>query len=220
MLPTNTSRHGVLYLQLVTSFKPCDTDSAQTYNLPRTYLCFGNLTRCPRGHLQRPRMAQEAHIPTLFPLHDNQEKRNRRNNTCIRCLPETTGDGDLLPTVKGIFSHLLGASDDLHLEIDWVYIALGPRSTSPACSRNVICWIHYSCTKEDFMAKARTQGPFEFNGATLSLLQNLSKHTLDQRRELKPLLNHLRDRSNPYRWGFPFNLQIQGWAAPCHPSTR
>lgn len=58
------------------------------------------------------------------------------------------------------------------------------------------------------MTKTRIHGPLAFDGATISLLPDLSNHTLVQQRALKPLLNLPRDCRISYRWGFPFHLQI------------
>lgn len=57
------------------------------------------------------------------------------------------------------------------------------------------------------MAKARQHGPIDFDGVTVTLLA--SKHTLDKRKALKPLLNLLRDHDLTNRWGFPFHLQVR-----------
>lgn len=40
------------------------------------------------------------------------------------------------------------------------------------------------------MSKVRVQGPLDFDGATISILPDLSKHTLDKRRVLKPCLTY------------------------------
>lgn len=46
----------------------------------------------------------------------------------------------------------------------------------------------------------------DFDGA--KLFPDLSRHTLMQRRALKPLLEDLQDAHLTYRWGFPFSLSV------------
>lgn len=50
---------------------------------------------------------------------------------------------------------------------------------------------------------------FDFDGAHLFLYQDLSRHTLMQRRALLPLLEAMREAGIKYRWEFPFNLHAE-----------
>lgn len=59
------------------------------------------------------------------------------------------------------------------------------------------------------MRKARMQGPIDYKGTTVQLLPNLFRFTLEKRKALKPFLALLQDSNIPYRWNFPFQLQIQ-----------
>lgn len=58
------------------------------------------------------------------------------------------------------------------------------------------------------MHKARELTPVDFD-ASITLLPDLARHTLDQQQSMKPLLTLLRDQDIPYIWGLPFHLQIQ-----------
>lgn len=151
----------------------------------------------------------EEYIQTLFLLHEDLENRNRRNNIRLRGIPEATGLEDLFHTVKSIFSHFLGSPADLDLELNRVHRALGPRNPDPANPRDVLCRVHFFGAKEKIMGKARQHGPIDFDRATVTLLTDLSKYTLDKRKALKPLLNLLRDHDLTYRWSFPFQLQVR-----------
>lgn len=90
--------------------------------------------------------------------------------------------------------------------------AFGLRNPDPAYPRNLILSRPFFGTKEDIMSKARKQDPIDFDGATVTLLPDLSKHTLDKRKALKRLLNLLRDHNLTYWWGFPFSpAGVQEW---------
>lgn len=56
------------------------------------------------------------------------------------------------------------------------------------------------------MTKLRSTPNIDFDGAVLNIYPDISKETLDRRRALKPLLDHLRGDGITYKWGFPASL--------------
>lgn len=143
-----------------------------------------------------------AHRASLYKLED-LENRNRRNNIRVRGLPEATGDNDLEPSIRGIFNTILGNSATAPLRFDRVHRALRPRNAKSDQPRDVICRLHYFEDKNAIMMKMRGLPNVDFDGAVITIFPDLSKETLDRRRALKPLLDHLRSDGITYRWGFP-----------------
>lgn len=63
--------------------------------------------------------------------------------------------------------------------------------------------------KEDILHLARNHGQLQHEGSPIQIFQDLSAITLQHRRELRPLLNVLRNRHHiVYRWKYPFCLVV------------
>lgn len=152
------------------------------------------------------------HSAQLFTLQqhiDDVENRNRRNNIRLRGLPEAVGSDELYPALLSIFNDLLGRPPDIHIELDRAHRALRPPSQDDQNPRDVICRVHYYALKEDILRAARARRQVFYKEAQVQLFPDLSRHTLAQRAALKPILEVLRDKDIPYRWGFPFALSVR-----------
>ncbi|XP_040297555.1 uncharacterized protein LOC121008885 [Bufo bufo] len=151
----------------------------------------------------------DHHICHLYHLHDDIENRSRRNNERIRGLPESTKMEDLIPTLQGLFNTILERPVSEWMEIDRAHRTLAPINPDPSKPIVVNCHLHYFSVKEEIMRKARTFSTIDFDGATLTIMQDLSCFTLAQRRVLKPMLDLLRANNLLYTWGFPFQLVVR-----------
>ncbi|XP_075715534.1 uncharacterized protein LOC142750416 [Rhinoderma darwinii] len=166
------------------------------------------------GHITATSQAQASHQSTLE-QHTQQIHmlfniaEDRRNNLRVRGLPETYSTASIVPTLKGLFNSLLGREPESALEIDRAHRTLGPRNADPDRPRDILCRIHYFTLKEEILRKARDKGDILWEGTKLQLLSDLSKMTLDKRRNLHPLLDVLREHGIPYSWGYPFQLQVR-----------
>lgn len=140
---------------------------------------------------------------------DDLENRHRRNNVRIRGLPEATTGPDLAPTVQGIFNSLLNKPPTNHIELDRTHRTPGPRNQDPLRPRDVVCRIHFYTVKEEILRKAWEKGPIDFDGASITILPDVSRRTLQMRRTLRPLLDLIKNNGATYRWGFPFHLIIK-----------
>lgn len=73
--------------------------------------------------------------------------------------------------------------------------------------------LYVECTfilsKEEIIRRAWSLGTIDYKGATIQILPDLSRYTLQMRRNMKPLLEKLCEEGATYRWGFPFSLHIQ-----------
>ncbi|KAM4034889.1 uncharacterized protein ACNLHF_021601 [Anomaloglossus baeobatrachus] len=152
----------------------------------------------------------------LFGTVEDLENHNRCNNIRIQGLPEATPAAELFSTLKGIFNSLLGREPTEELLIDRTHRALRPRNQDSNNPRDVICRIHCYTVKEEIMRQARIKSPFDFDGARLMFLADLSRTT----RALRPVLEALKERNIPYSWGFPFQLQVRDQREPVKSCRR
>ncbi|CAH2312160.1 Hypothetical predicted protein [Pelobates cultripes] len=137
---------------------------------------------------------------------EDLENRSRRHNVRIRGLPEPDTE-PLVITLQQLFGQLLGRDAPPNIRIDRAHRALG-QARPDGRPKDVVCCLHSFPQKEQIMAAARNLPTVSFRGADLALFQDLSGLTLDARRALRPITAALRDKGIPYKWGFPFSLQL------------
>lgn len=164
-----------------------------------------DLSACARDHhsaIQFLLHREEEHSMLM----DDIENRNRRNNIRIRGIPESVATKDLDPTLQRLFAAILEVSTPTPIELDRAHRSLGPRPSDADRPRDIICRVHYYRQKEAIMLAMRSRNSIDFEGHPVSILQDLSRRTLQLRRALRPLLEALRERNILYRWGYPFAL--------------
>ncbi|MEE6469463.1 hypothetical protein FKM82_008633 [Ascaphus truei] len=139
---------------------------------------------------------------------EDQENRDRRQNLRIRGIPETILPGHLREYVTDFFVSICTEIDQRDLEIDRAHRALGPRSDDANRRRDVIVRLHSYTTKDKLIGACRVRDNIMFRGETLQVYNDLSKQTVDRRKDMRPLTLLLRDKGIKYKWGFPFKLVI------------
>lgn len=159
--------------------------------------------------VQRSTSTRESLHQSLISQLDDLENRNRRNNIRLKGVPESIHATALIPTLTKFFNTILNKEPDTSIEFDRAHRALRPQSTDPARPRDVVCRIHLYSLKEEIMRKSRLSADLNIAGSKVSLFPDLSRRTLRLRAATKPLLSLLQDRRIPYRWGFPFALQVR-----------
>uniref|UniRef100_A0A8C5LPA7 Uncharacterized protein n=1 Tax=Leptobrachium leishanense TaxID=445787 RepID=A0A8C5LPA7_9ANUR len=140
---------------------------------------------------------------------DDLDNRSRRHNVCIRGLPETVSNYDLGTCIHSVFLHILGDPAINDIPLDRCHRALRPVPPAGAPPRDVICRITSYALKDRLMTVARTRREWEVENYQLELFHDLSPFTLAAQRALRPVTQLLRQRQVPYRWGFPFLLQVR-----------
>lgn len=140
---------------------------------------------------------------------EEMEDRSRRNNLRLRGLPEATGPEDLADTAVAIFRSLPGIDLPEQIELDRIHRALGPKSADPLRPRNVVCRVHHYVHKEQILRKAWESDDPELDGATIKILPDLSRATLQRRAILKPLMDLARRKGATYRWGYPLSVTFR-----------
>lgn len=156
---------------------------------------------------------EEAHVDykrrlILMQLSIDGENRSRRNNIRVRGLPEATSGGDLRATIVAIFNRLLDKPPTAELELDHVHRVQGPRGGDDLAPRDILARVHYYTIKEEILRKAWSQGPLDFDGASVQLFPDLSRLALRMRGQMRTLLEAIRTTGATYRWGHPFHLIV------------
>lgn len=91
------------------------------------------------------------------------------------------------------------------VEFDRIHRTLGPCSKDLDRPRDLICRLHKYTLKETVLQKAWEYGDLEFDGASIKILLDLSRATLQHRAMLRPVLELARQLNITYRWGFPLS---------------
>lgn len=160
--------------------------------------------------IHQVQQAVSIHNRHLIDMHRHMEdldNRGRRRNLHIRGIPESVEAPQLQAVVWAIFNTLLGRPPDAPVEMERCHRALRPRGRDTDLPRDAVCCLVSFTQKEKILRLARNHAHLEHEGARIQLFQGLSTITLQHRRDLRPLLQALRERRIPYRWKFPFCLQ-------------
>lgn len=125
----------------------------------------------------------------------------------MRGIPESVEPGNILSALQYVFNELLERQTDTQIDFERTHRALRARPADTAPPRDIICCLPNFKLKEETMAKARCNDRITFNDTEISIFQDLSSITLNKR-ALHPLLEILRRQSIPYKWKFPFALNV------------
>lgn len=146
------------------------------------------------------------HLRDLHRQVEDLENRSRRHNLRIRGLPETVENDNLIQTVTSIFNNLLGRPPASAIKMERIHRALRPKGRSTDPPRDIICCLCDFQLKEEILRNAKLRSKCMYEGSLIQIYQDLSFITLLHRRDLKPLLEVLRNKNIIYRWKFPFGL--------------
>lgn len=139
---------------------------------------------------------------------DDLENRSRRNNLRIRGLTEQIEDKNIHTVIQQIFLELLGKDGDEDLGLERVHRVYRPKNAPKDAPRDVLCYILSFRLKEEILSKARFAKSISYEGSEITIFQDVSKYTLDKRRQLATFTRALRDNKIKYRWLYPFGILI------------
>ena len=158
-------------------------------------------------HVNSKVNANTLHLRELNRQVEELENRSRRHNVRVRGLPESVEADQITPIITGIFNNLLGRPPQTTINMERIHRALRPRGKPSDPPRDIICHIDDFLLKENILRNARLRAKYVYEGNVISFYQDLSHITLQNRRDVKPLLDKLRDKGIIYKWKFPFGLQ-------------
>lgn len=101
---------------------------------------------------------------------------------------------------------MLDRPKDTDIEFVRAHRALAPRPPDTAPPRDIICCLQNFPLKEEILNKARRNERILFEAHAVTLFQDLSHITLQNRRAMRPMITALKEKGIPYRWRFPFAL--------------
>lgn len=108
-----------------------------------------------------------------------------------------------------ILNPVLDKEPNAELELDRVHRTQGPVTLGDGQPCDTLCRVQFYIIKEEILRRVWSRGPIDFDGAMVQILPDLSKHTLQLRRNLKPLLEKICEAEANYHWGFPFHPSVQ-----------
>lgn len=136
------------------------------------------------------------------------EDRSRRNNLKIRGIPETIPATQLLPYTQALFSTLLPSLSAHDLIVDRIHRIPKPAFLPENTPRDVLLRVHYYHIKEQILTTSRRSDDRHPQYAELQILPDLSRHTLQQRRNLATITKALRNHNILHKWKYPAKLSI------------
>lgn len=97
---------------------------------------------------------------------DEYENRDRRQNICIKGLPESITTSELVPITQKIFGQIMGDQAPNTIDIDRIH-RVPSHSTKAEVPRDVICKVHKYAVKESIMRMARSKPTIMFEGLNI-----------------------------------------------------
>lgn len=136
------------------------------------------------------------------------EDRSRRKNLKIRGIPETIPAAQLLPYTQALFSTLLPSLSAQDLIVDRIHCLPKPAFLPENTPRDVLLRVHYYHIKEQILTTSRKADDRHPQYAEIQILPDLSRHTLQQRRNLATITKALRNHHILHKWKYPAKLSI------------
>lgn len=113
-----------------------------------------------------------------------------------------------------IFNTLIERHPEKPIEMEIMHWALQPRGKDTDPPRDIVCCIANFQLKEEILHKARNRNCILYHAAEIKLYRDPSHIRLQHRKDLCPLLEHLRATNISYRLKLPFCLSDTGWSQP------
>lgn len=138
----------------------------------------------------------------------NLEDRSRRNNVKLRGVPETIQSAELQNYAKDLIRTILPDISPRDIIVDRIHRIAKPSHLAASVPRDVLMRIHFFHIKEKLMAEARLKSPLPRPYEEIHLFPDLSKYTLQLRRNLNPITKGLFNHKILYKWRYPATLLV------------
>lgn len=136
------------------------------------------------------------------------EDRSRRNNLKMRGVPESVPPSQLLQFAQAFFSTLIPEATASDLLVDRIHRVPKPSFLPDDTPRDVLMRIHYYHIKDRILQVSRKQENIPQQYAAIRVLPDLSRHTLQRRRNLLTITKALRNHNILHKWKYPATLSI------------
>lgn len=138
------------------------------------------------------------------------EDRSRRNNLKIRGIPKSVPSAQLPQYAQDLFSAITPAMSALEHTVDRIHrIHRVPKSfLADDVPRDVLLRMHFYTAKECILEAFHKSDQRPAQYTSLQLLPDLSRHTLQHRRNLATITKALRNHHILDKWKYPVTLSI------------
>ncbi|XP_040190604.1 uncharacterized protein LOC120922368 [Rana temporaria] len=136
------------------------------------------------------------------------EDRSRRENIKLRGVPESIAQADLQKYAGDMIMVLLPDISPIERMIDRIHRIPKPKHLDASVPRDVLMKINFFPTKEKLLTRARSQPELPAPYKEVHMYADLSKYTLNMRRQLKTVTKALNNHKIPYKWRHPATLLI------------
>ncbi|CAH2250756.1 Hypothetical predicted protein [Pelobates cultripes] len=143
--------------------------------------------------------ASLTHITTRV---DDLDNRSRRMNLRVRGVREMGPNENIPEILRTIFSLALGGQQP-RIGLVRAHRALRTPPAPGEQPRDIICCLDNSTLN------ARRMGRIRLEDQEVTIFQDLSRYTLQARKNLRPVTAALQAAGIQYRWGYPFSLSAR-----------
>lgn len=152
--------------------------------------------------------AQGEDIAWLKDKMADLEDRSRRNNLKLRGIPEDVPPNQLLQYAQTLFSTMVPDASAHDLLVDRIHRVPKPSFLPAEIPRDVLLRMHFYHVKDRVLQASRKQENIPQQYANIRLLPDLSRHTLQRRRNLITITKALRNHKILHKWKYPATLSI------------
>lgn len=121
-------------------------------------------------------------------------------------MPETIHHTQLAQATIAVFRDLLGRLPKSPIDYECLHRALRPKGRDTDPPRDIVCCLVNFKLKEEILHRSRDRHNLMYQGTDIKKFQDLSPITLQNRRDLRPLLDLLCANGIQYYWKLPFCL--------------
>lgn len=155
--------------------------------------------------------AHNQHSDDIMWLKDkvaDLEDRSRRNNLKLRGVPEAIQTDQLEQYAIRLFSTLVPTLSERDLAIDRIHRLPKPSFLAADTPRDVLLRIHFFQSKEKIMTAFRQASDLPAEYTRLQILPDVSRFTLQKRKNLATITKALRNHKILHMWKHPASLPI------------
>lgn len=134
--------------------------------------------------------------------------RSRRNNLKLRGIPEDIPPNQLLQFAQTLFSTLVPDASAHDLLVDRIHRVPKPSFLPADIPRDVLLRMHFYHIKDRLLQASCKRENIPQQYVNIRLLPDLSRHTLQCRRNLLTVTKDLRNQKILHKWKYPAMLSI------------
>lgn len=136
------------------------------------------------------------------------EDRSRRNNVKLRGIPESILPADLPRYAKELMHTIIPEASLRDIIIDRIHRIAKPSHLAASVPRDVLMRVHFYHIKEKLLMGVKAKSPLPAPYTGIQFFPDLSKFTLQLRRQMNPITKSLQNHKVPYKWRYPATIII------------